>query len=79
MSCFARRHENAGADDRAGAEARELNRSEHSTQAVLASHLVEQQFERFPRKELIPGRNSGALRLCEFILRAGSPHIYSQW
>ena len=46
------RDEDAGADDRADAEARELDGAEHAAQPVLAGHLLQQLRERFRREQL---------------------------
>ncbi len=47
----ARRDKNPRADDRAHAEARELNRAQHAAQPVLTGHLLEQLLERFRREQ----------------------------
>ena len=40
-------HEDAGADDRADAKARELDRSEHPPQPLFAVHFIEQRLSGF--------------------------------
>ena len=54
-------HEDAGADDRADAQARQLQRAEHAAQAVLARHLLQDDFERLARERglLMPGDGRG--------------------
>ena len=49
-------HEDAGADDRADAEAGELDRAEHAAQPLLALQLVVEHRQRFPQEQLIGQR-----------------------
>ena len=51
-------HEDAGADDRADAQAGELDRPEDAAQPVLALHLLEQHGERLRGEELLSHRLS---------------------
>src|SRR6185503_1046211 len=42
----------ASADDRADSEGRKLNRTQNAAQSMLTRHLLQQQAERFSRKQL---------------------------
>jgi hypothetical protein len=53
MSGSASRDENAGADDRADPQARELHGAKDPTKPVLALHLRQEYLERFSCKQLI--------------------------
>ena len=58
------RDEDAGADDRADAQAGQLDGTEHAAQPVLAGHLVEQLAERLRGEQLMSHQNSPRIIPC---------------
>ena len=67
-----------GADDRADAEARQLDRTEHAAQPILALHFLEQLLERLRREQLAHHLETSSLALTSIELGLAWPaRLYS--